>query len=239
LFSLGMLCKTVIATLPGAILVILWWQRGRLSWKDVLPLLPFFVLGAAGGMVTQWWELEINRSCGPDFSLSWIDRLLIAGRAVWFHLWKLLWPAELTFIYPRWSIDAHAWRQYLFPLSAAALLAVLWAIRRRTRAPLAAALFFGGTLFPVLGFFNLYTFRYSLVANHYQYLASLGIITLVSAGTALLLQTWRLWGRLTGFLLCLALVAVLAGLTWRQSRTYADAETLYRSTIDRNPECWM
>ena len=240
LFSLGMLCKTVIATLPGAMLVIFWWQRGRLSWKkDALPLVPFFLLGAGGGLITTWWELKFNKCDGPDFIFTSAERLLIAGRGVWFHLWKLVWPTNLTFFYPRWSIDADAWRQYLFPLAAAALLIMLWAIRRWTRAPLAAALFFGGTLFPVLGFFNLYTFRYSFVANHYQYLASLGIIALASAGIALLLEKWRLWGRPAGYTLCLTLLAALAGLTWRQSRMYADVETLYRTTIEESPECWL
>ena len=119
------------------------------------------------------------------------ERLLIAGRAVWFHLGKLFWPTNLTFIYPRWQIDSRRVVAVLVSAGRAALLAVLWAIRRRTRAPLAAVLFFGGTLFPVLGFFNLYTFRYSLVANHYQYLASLGVITLAAAGRRWLLGRWR------------------------------------------------
>ena len=181
--------RRVTATLPGALLVIFWWQRGRLSWKkDVLPLAPFFLLGAGMGMITAWWELEINKCVGPEFEFTRVQRILIAGRGVWFHLGKLFWPANLTFIYPRWQIDPGAWRQYLFPLAAAALLAVAWAIRQRTRAPLAAMLFFGGTLFPVMGFFNLYTFRFSFIADHYQYLASLGIITLFSAGAALLLE---------------------------------------------------
>ena len=240
LFSLGMLCKTVIATLPGALLVIFWWQRGRLSWKkDVLPLVPFFLLGAGGGMITSWYELKINKCDGPEFIFTPAERILIAGRAFWFYLWKLLWPTNLTFIYPRWAINAYAWPQYLFPLGAAALLPMLWAIRRWTRAPLAAALFFGGTLFPVLGFFNLYTFLYSFVANHYQYLASLGVIVLASAGIALLLERWRLWRRPGGYVLCLTLLALLAGLTWRQSRMYTDIETLYRTTIEENPECCM
>ncbi len=42
LFVLGLLSKTTAATLPAALLVILWWQRGRLSWRrDVVPLVPF------------------------------------------------------------------------------------------------------------------------------------------------------------------------------------------------------
>jgi protein O-mannosyl-transferase len=240
LFVLGLLSKTVIATLPGALLVIFWWQRGRLSWRrDVLPLVPFFLLGAAGGMITAWWELKINACVGPEFTFTFVERLLIAGRATWFHAWKLFWPAKLLFIYPRWQIDSGAWWQYLFPLGAVAVLAVCWTIRRRTRAPLAAILYFGGTLVPVLGFFNLYTFRYSLVANHYQYLASLGIIVLASAGAATLLNHRGLWHRPAGYALCLALLATLAMLTWRQSRMYTDIETLYRTTIAENPDCWM
>jgi protein O-mannosyl-transferase len=240
LFVLGVLSKTIIATLPGALLVIFWWQRGRLSWKnDVLPLVPFFLLGAGGGMITAWWELQINNCVGPDFALTLVERCLIAGRTAWFLLWKLLWPMQLTFTYPRWQISAGIWWQYAFPLGAVAMLAVLWSIRRRARAPLAAALFFGGTLFPMLGFFNLYTFLYSFVANHYQYLACLGIITLVAAGTALLLNRWGLWGRPGGYALCLVPLAILAGLTWQQSKMYSDIETLYRTTIAENPDCWM
>jgi len=85
----------------------------------------------------------------------------------------------------------------------------------------------------------LYTFLYSFVANHYQYLASLGVIVLASAGIALLLERWRLWRRPGGYVLCLTLLALLAGLTWRQSRMYTDIETLYRTTIEENPECCM
>ncbi len=240
LFLLGILTKTVIATLPGALLVIFWWQRGRLSWKnDVLPLLPFFLLGAGGGMITAWWELQVNKCVGPEFALTLVERCLIAGRTVWFLSWKLFWPTQLTFIYPRWQIDVGIWWQYMFPLGAALLLAALWSIRRWTRAPLAAVLFFGGTLFPMLGFFNLYTFLYSFVANHYQYLAGLGIITLVSAGAALLLHRWRLWGRPLGYALCLVPLAILGRLTWQQSHMYSDVEMLYRTVIAENPDCWM
>ena len=141
-------------------------------------LVPLLVVGAGFGMITAWWELEVNRCTGPDFDFTPVQRLLIAGRTAWFCCWKLFWPARLTFIYPRWHIDAHAAWQYVFPLSAAAVVALAWSLRRWSRGPLAAVLYFGGTLVPVLGFFNLYTFRYSFVADHYQYLASLGMIAL-------------------------------------------------------------
>ena len=240
LFLLGLLSKTVTATLPAALLVVFWWQRGRLSWKrDELPLVPFFLLGIAAGVLTARVEAKLIGAEGAEYAFTPIERFLLAGRVIWFYLGKLLWPAELIFIYPRWTVSQQVWWQYLFPLAAVLLLVLLWAIRGRTRGPLAALLFFGGTLFPVLGFFNVFPFRYSLVADHFQYLASLGIITLLSAGAALLWLRWQPWAKLVGQGLCLALLLVLAYLSYRQSKIYTDAETLYTATIQRNPACWL
>jgi tetratricopeptide (TPR) repeat protein len=239
LFILGLLSKTVIATLPAALLLIFWWKRGRLFWKrDMLPLVPFFLVGIGAGLFTAWFEQKVLHAEGQAYDFSFIERILIAGRALWFYLGSLCWPSKLVFIYPRWDVSQGVWWQYLFPAAMLLLLAALWWMRR-WRGPLAGSLFFAGTLFPALGFINLYPFRYSFVANHFQYLASLGIITLASAGAALLLGRWRFWGRVGGNLLCLTLLATLASLTWRQGRMYTDAETLWRTTIARNPDAWM
>ncbi|HEV8438691.1 MAG TPA: tetratricopeptide repeat protein [Methylomirabilota bacterium] len=240
LFVLGLLSKTVTGTLPAALLLICWWQRGRLSWRrDVVPLCPFFVLGVGAGLFTAFVERTFIGADGAPFDFTMVERCLIAGRAIWFYLATLLWPSNLVFVYPRWHISQDVWWQYLFPAAALALLGVLWLVRQRWRGPLAGMLFFVGTLFPVLGFFNVYPFLFSFVADHFQYLASLGVITLVSAGTAQLLERWRWWRRPVGQALCLALISTLAILTWRQSHLYADIETLYRTTISRNPDCWM
>lgn len=240
LFVLGLLSKTVIATLPAALLVIFWWQRGRLSWQtDVRPLLPFFVFGIAAGGTTAWVERKLVGAEGPEFALSLVDRCLIAGRAIWFYLGKIFWPVDLVFVYPRWQVSPSVWWQYLFPLAAVGLLVAVWTLRRRTRAPLAALLLFVGTLFPALGFFNVYPFIYSFVADHFQYLASAAVITLVAAGVATHLSRAAGLARAVGWTATVAVLAVLGGLTSAQSRMYADVETLYRTTIDRNPGCWM
>jgi Flp pilus assembly protein TadD len=239
LFILALLSKTVTATLPAALLVVFWWQRGQLRLRgDVLPLVPFFVLGVIGGAVTSWVERTHIGAEGAAFGFSAIERGLIAGRAIWFYLGKLIWPSNLVFIYPRWTIDSLAWWQYLFPLAAGLLLAVLWRYRTRSRAPLAAALLFIGTLVPALGFVNVYPFVFSFVADHFQYLASLGVIALIAAGATVLMQRRRVTPALTGGLAVL-LVGASAVLTWRQSREYVDRETLYRATLRSNPSSPM
>ncbi len=82
LFVLGLLSKTVTATLPAALLVIFWWQRGQLAWKrDVAPLLPWFVLGAVSGLFTAWVEHNLIGAKGQAFELSAVQRLMLAWRA--------------------------------------------------------------------------------------------------------------------------------------------------------------
>lgn len=158
---------------------------------------------------------------------------------IWFYLAKLFWPVDLLFIYPRWEVNASVWWQYLFPLAAIALAAALWLIRGRSRAPLAALLFFTGSLFPVLGFFNVYPFIFSFVADHFQYLASVGIIVLVSAAATTLWARVPQRARWAGPALCVAAVGALGALTFRQSGIYRDPLTLYRATLDKNAGCWM
>ncbi|HEY8995728.1 MAG TPA: tetratricopeptide repeat protein [Lacunisphaera sp.] len=233
LFVLGLLTKTVVATLPAALLVLGWWRRGKLQWRtDVLPLVLWFLLGATAGLFTATVERHLIGATGDSYEFSWLQRGLLAGRAVWFYLGKLAWPADLVFIYPRWTIDPVRLLTWL-PLAAAiGLTGVLWTIRHRNRGPLAAWLLFAGTLFPVLGFFDVYPFLYSFVADHFSYLASLGPIALVAAGLAHVSRPIRHG-------LAFALLLILGVFTWRQSHIYRSAEMLYRTTLNRNPACWM
>lgn len=191
------------------------------------------------GLFTAWAERKLIGAEGAAFDLAFLQRCLLAGRAIWFYLGKLFWPANLAFIYPRWNVSQPEVWQYLFPAGVVAVATALWLIRSRWRGPLAGLLFFIGSLFPVLGFFNVYPFVYSFVADHFQYLASLGIIVVASAGIAMVLARVAPRARSAGYALCMVLLATLTVLTWQQSQTYSDIQTLYRTTLERNPDCWL
>lgn len=236
LFLLALLGKTVVAVLPAALLVLVWWRRGRLDWRqDVLPLLPWFALGVIAGLFTAGVERHLIGAGGAAHELPAVQRVLLAGRVPWFYLGKLLWPADLTFIYPRWTLASTPWSQWLPFAAAVGVTISLWSLRQRTRGPLAAWLLFGGGLFPVLGFFNVYPFIYSFVADHFQYLACLAPFAAVAAAGA---AFPRRFTRAAGAS-AVTLLAVLSVLTWRQTRRYHDAEALYRATVERNPGAWM
>ena len=240
LFLLALLSKTITATLPAALLVVFWWQRGRLDWKrDAGPLVPWLALGASAGLFTSWVERKYAGAEGPDFALTLVERCLVAGRAIWFYAGKLLWPRNLMLIYPRWTVNSALWWQYLFPLAVLALAVGLWLASRWRRGPLAGFLVFSGTLFPVLGFLNVFPFLFSWVADHYQYLATLGIIVPAASGLTLGVGRLPLAWRRPARMLTLALVATLGILSWHQSAFYQDGETLFRAAVARNPAAWM
>jgi tetratricopeptide (TPR) repeat protein len=237
LFVLALASKTVTATLPAALLVIFWWQRGRLEWKrDVLPLVPWFAVAIPAGLFTAWVEStpRLIGAQGAEYALTLAQRLLLAGRVPWFYAWKVVWPSNLMFIYPRWTVDPGQWRQYLFPLALAALAGALGWLARKNRGPMAAFLIFAGTLFPVLGFLNVYPFRYSYVADHFQYLSALGIIVPAAAGLTVLVARIST-GRIGAIALPALLSITLGYATWRQNGNYQDYETLFRATLARNP----
>ncbi|MGD1020355.1 MAG: tetratricopeptide repeat protein [Verrucomicrobiia bacterium] len=239
LFVAALLAKATAFSLPAAILLIAWWKRGRIRWRaDIVPTLPFFAAAIGLCLVTAWLEKNHVGAKGTDWALSFPERCLIAGRALWFYIGKLLWPANLCFIYPRWQLDSSSWWQWLYPISAVGALLLLWLARDRIgRGPVTAALFFVGTLFPVLGFLNAYFMYYSFVCDHWTYLSSLGLIALAAALVTRLTGHFRARAPLYGF--AAVVLALFTTLTWRQCGIYADIETLWRDTLTKNPGAWM
>lgn len=235
LFIAALLSKTVTATLPAALLVLAWWQRGTLSLRrDALPLLPWFAGSALAAVATASFEHTLIGAQGADFALTTAQRLLLAGRAVWFYLGKLLLPLDLSFIYPRVVPDpTHVLPWLVLAATVALLAALVWHSHRSgRRGPLAAALLFGGALFPALGFINVFPFLYSFVADHFQYLPSLALFAFAAP---CLTRLPPLMQRLTSGVLLLS----LAALTFHQAAHYRDVFALYAHTLEKNPTAWM
>lgn len=232
-FLAAMLSKTVTGSLPAAIAVLIWWRLGRLPVRLVWPLAPMAGIAIAGGALTSWVERHIVGAGDVPLDFTIAERFLIAGRAVWFYAAKLVLPINLTFIYPRWTLDTRDAAQWAVVVSAGLTPIILWMARHRLgRGPLAAVLLFGGTLFPALGFISVFPMRYSFVADHFQYLASLPLLTLL----AVLVAT-ALGGQQPRRIAMTIIIAVLCGLTFSQARIYRDGESVWRDTLRKNPKC--
>jgi len=232
--------KTVTASLPGVILLLVWWKRGRWVSKDWLLVVPFVVFGLALSAITANIEHQFVMQApnGDEWKLAFAEKFIIAGRAFWFYLGSIVWPHPLVFIYPRWNLQPSRAFSYL-PLAAALGLGVwLWFKRNSWGRPALMALgYFTGVLLPALGFFNIFPFRYSFVADHFQYLAMIGPLALVAAG-----MTWvlaRLKIKAAKYAAIGVVLAVPAVLTWVQTGVYRNMEVLWRDTLAKNPTCWM
>ncbi|MFQ5455070.1 MAG: tetratricopeptide repeat protein [Nitrospirota bacterium] len=238
LFICALLSKTVTASLPAVIMLLLWWKRDSILRQEIILLLPFFLIGAIMGIITVWIEINHVGAQGKEWMFSLTDRTLIAGRALWFYFSKIVWPAPLMFIYPRWNIDSNIWWQYLYPLGAITIIAglfLLYRYRFTGKSPLAAVSIFYVTLSPALGFINIYPFRYSFVADHFQYLASISLIVLFTG----ILTWYKNRYKVINTIISLLIVCILGILTWRQGYIYQDQETLWRDTLKKNPSAFI
>jgi tetratricopeptide (TPR) repeat protein len=240
LHALALFSKTTASTLPAAMLLVLWLSKESIGWRRSVQIAPFVVFGIAAGLLSVWWEAHLgNYSEELHFSFNALERLLIATHALWFYATKLVWPTNLTFSYARWEISSRDPLQYVWLIGCVAVALLLW-WRRNTlgRAPVAAVVFFVAALAPVLGFIPLYTFRYSFVADHYQYVAGVGLIALFAATVSSHANTWQLGHNMRRALAVPPLLA-LGGLTWQQAGIYRDRETLWRDTLAKNSSNWM
>ncbi len=241
LFLCALWSKTVTCTFPVAIMLLIWWRRGRISFADIVPLIPFFFLGLLMGLLTARIEREQVGASGKGFDWPWVERFLIAGRAAWFYPGKLASPVTLSFFYSRWRMNSSQVFQFAYPIGGLAVLTTLWLRRGSSgRGPLAAALFYLGTLFPALGFVNVYPMRFSYVADHFQYLAGIGLFVVLAGfirKCALFLErahplgAGKTWPRA----LPAGIIVLLGATSFSRGVVYRSEERLWRDTIRKNP----
>jgi len=235
-YALALFSKTTACTLPAALLLILWLKTKPIDWRRLAQMVPFLAMGLGMGLLTMWWERFHQGTQGKQFSMGLPERILVASHALWFYAGKLFWPVNLTFMYPRWTIEpANPWGYGWLAMGIGLCAAIYFTRRFFGRSVEVATLFYVATLSPLLGFVTVYTFRYTFVADHYQYVASIGLIALAAAGITIAFKT-RPFLKLA---CCGALLLTLGMLTWRQAGMYTDIETLWRTTIAKNSNAFL
>lgn len=237
LFLLAVLAKTSAVTLPAVLLVCAWWRHRRVTRRHVTSILPFVVAGAALGILSLHVQAR-TEGAAQMLAEPFVTRSAAAGWIVWFYVSKALFPAGLTLVYPRWSVDAASPLAWLPNLAVLAVLAVAWRFRARWGRPVLAGFgVFLLNLTPVLGWTGIGFMAQTRVTDHWQY-ASLAALVALGAGAAArgLRSAKR---RVLG--IGLASAAILAGavLTWRQANLYVDEERLWRDNLAKNPRAWV
>jgi tetratricopeptide (TPR) repeat protein len=236
-FVAAMLSKGSVAMLPGILLVIVWWMHRKITAGDLIRTTPFFAATIVLTCANVWFQSHgehiIQRNA------SWLERTAGAGGVGWFYLTKALVPIRLCFSYPQWEIDMSDFRWWLPLVATLTVTAVLaWQCKSRVGRPLFAAwLYFCLALVPVMGFVDISFMRYSLVSNHYEHLAIIGVIVLATVSAyglreRLRNQAQRRILNVSG----IAVASVFFLLTINQSQLYSGPIELYQSTLQINPD---
>jgi tetratricopeptide (TPR) repeat protein len=241
LFLLALLAKTSVVMLPVILLLLAWWRRGKLAWKNLLRTVPFFALSLALGLVTMWFQWHqwhqghnsgVHQMASPDAA----SRVAAAGLIAWFYLYKILLPAGLCAIYPNWSAVGSSVLSFLPILLLAAATALLWTRRKRWGAgPLVAWAYFLVSLLPVLGFVHMsfMSLMSTMVADHLQYTAMPGILALAAALLARAAARGRA-GRAAVVIVVICLAA-MGALTFRRAGIFENSQLLWADSIEKNP----
>ena len=235
--ALAMASKSSTVILPLVLCLCAWWIEGRWNWRTFAKTLPVFLISIADSLLSmRMLRGEID---DPIWIRSWPEKLATAGDVIWFYLGKLSWPHPLVPVYSRWKIDADDWTSYLPLLAVIIVLFVLWLKRGTWSRPVFFAFaYFIVALLPVLGLVNFGYMGYSFVADHFQYLASMGPLAL--AGALIARGTAFIFAGRPGLqaIPAAGILSVFAFLTWQQCRVYQNARTLWTYTLSWNSECW-
>ena len=229
-----MLSKGSVAVLPVLLLILIAWKR-KITWRDGIRLVPFFLIGGGLAVVNVWFQThgeEAIRQAG------WIERFLGAGGAVWFYLYKAMLPFHLSFVYPLWKIDATNLLWWIPLAGVAATTAIFWFYRRSWWRPFWFAWsFFLVALLPALGLVDVGFMKFSLIADRYQHIAILGVVVLAVGCW----ERWRLGGvarevRFAPLAVATAVLGIMAMLSWQRADLFSDAVRLYEETLLENPK---
>ena len=239
-FLVAMLSKTTMAMFPLVILLYAWWKRGGIRGSDLKAGAPFFAVSLVLGVVTIWFQQyhaiqEHGVAMGGVFS-----HVALAGSAMGFYFFQCIWPAGLLPIYPKWTIDPPAFGQFLPWIALGGTVYACW-MKRATwgRHVLLGLGFFLINLAPFLGFTPAYYMNFSWVQDHVLYIPVIGLIGLAVAGLdAAYARESSIFVRRCGSGMVAVLVAFLAWESHAYAGEFANEETLWTYTLERNPEAW-
>lgn len=236
LYVCALLSKTVTASLPVAFLIIIWWKRQHIQRYQIILITLMFLVGIPLGLTTAYLEKHHVGASGAAWDYSLLERLFIASGAIQFYLQKLVFPWPIVFVYGHWPTDMNVWNLGCVLLVIAAFSIGIFF---RWRAFLACFIFFCVSVFPALGFIDVFPMQYTFVADHYIYLASLGPIVFLICGLAAKMGGYSPSAQKRFATGAVLLIGVLVIRTHIECFKFQNEQALWVDTIQKNPRCQM
>ena len=248
MFVFALLSKSVAACFIFVPVLYKWWRDGKVTWREARLSAVFIVLGLLSGLYTIYLEFYNAGAHGKEFALPFLERFILSGRIIFFYIYKLLFPFHFMFFYPRWQVDARIWWQWLFPFAVMVGLGLLVYYRKRIgRGALALFIFYIASIFPALGFVNVFPMKFSFVADHFSYLSTPALLLLLCASVTFFFDKLKIkFPKLHSTLfrvfwagLFILIVIYLCGKSMILTRNYKNEITHWSNLIRDNPKAWI
>ncbi len=234
LFTAALLAKSSVVMLPLILLLHAWWRRGRITRRDLVAAAPFFVVALGLGLVTVRFQQHVAIGGWTIAAGGPLTRMARAGWALGFYFVKAVIPTGLSPLYLPTVLSPTP--ALCGSLAGLLLLAGASWWRRATwgRHLLFGLGFFVFNLLPVIGLLKMSYMRYSWVADHFAYIAVIGITGLAAAG----FSAWATQSPRIAAVAAAILVAGLGGGSLAYAAVFHDSASLWTYALDRDPASW-
>jgi tetratricopeptide (TPR) repeat protein len=249
-YAAGLMCKSMLVTLPAVLLLLDHWPLGRLAWgrhplvkgqvspaRALAEKAPLLVLAVAIAGLTVWTQRGVGAMASTE-AIAAPVRLGNALVSYVTYLAKAVWPTGLQVFYPH-PLGTLSWGWVAVCAAVlAALTAAVWWQRQRRYLTVGWAWYLG-TLVPVIGLVQV---GEQALADRYTYVPLIGLAVALAWGLAEAVERlrarWAGAGPLAAALV-LAWLTALGVATWRQVGVWQDTATLFGHALRVNPDNYL
>lgn len=236
LFIFAVLSKPVAVTLPAILILTDYYITGKFDIKLIKNKVPFIIVSAVFIVITLF-TFNKGGSIGSDFSV--FDNILIFFYSIFFYLYKLLLPIQLSPIYP-YPVKMNGWMPlsyFLAPVIVIGLVIYLIKSNKNNRNILFALFFFLITILPVS---NLIPVKNnSLVFDRFTYIPYIGFFYLICSWLYDLYSKKTIKGanvKNLVFSLIVITVILLSYLSFQRAAVWKNGLTLWTDVIEKYPD---
>jgi protein O-mannosyl-transferase len=226
LFTLGLLSKSMLVTLPFVLLLLDYWPLKRLSLRSVYEKIPLIVLSAAGSIVT-FIAQDRAGSTKMMFELTLFSRIGNCLASCVGYIIKTFYPINLAVLYPHPGNTLPVYKSIL-SLMILLVISIIIFLLRRHRYLAVGWLWFLGMLVPVIGLVQV---GYQAMADRYTYLPSIGLYIVIAFGTSSILSKWQ-YKKILLSVISVLILASMCFLTRIQVGYWKNSGTLFGHALN-------
>ncbi len=236
-FLLSLFSKSASLFLPVLLLLIDYFKKEKIRWRNLANKTPYFVLALIFGLVTFFSRAETDMISKISTYYTFFDRIFIVAYSILLYLKNILFPVELSayYAYPLKETGNLHWLYYVALPSVLALLVAAIIHYKNKKLMLGLSIFLLPVI-PVLQFFPTLKF---IAADRYVYFALTGVFFLIIHFIPALQKRKIKTATIT---MIVVYILFLGFRTQQQTQIWKNSETLWSDVLSKNSkikEAWM